>query len=93
MTVVANFFSKIIKAIPALVAKIGTVLLLIFTIGMITGYIFALGAITPAIFLVPIVAMAVMWYRLDEGVLILILLTAIILFFPEIFNGIFSTLL
>ncbi|MFA4855389.1 MAG: hypothetical protein WC634_02245 [archaeon] len=93
MTVVANFFGKIIKAIPALVAKVGTVLLLIFTIGMVAGYALALGAITPAIFLIPIVAMAVMWYRLDEGVLILILLTAIILLFPEIFNSFFSSFL
>jgi hypothetical protein len=93
MTVVANFFGKVVKAIPALVAKVGTVLLLIFTIGLVSGYALALGSITPAIFLIPIVAMAVMWYRLDEGVLILILLTAIIFLFPEIFNGFFSTLL
>lgn len=93
MTVVANFFSKVIKAIPVLVAKVGTVLLLIFTIGMVAGYALALGAVTPAIFLVPLAAMAVMWYRLDEGVLILILLAAAILLFPEIFNSLFSSLL
>lgn len=50
MTVVANFFGKIVKAIPVLVAKVGTVLLLIFTIGMAFGYALALGAITPTIF-------------------------------------------
>ena len=93
MTVVANFFGKIVKAIPVLVAKVGTVLLLIFTIGMAAGYALALGAITPAVFLIPLITMAVMWYRLDEGVLILILLTAIILLFPEIFNSLFSSLL
>jgi len=93
MTLVAKFFSKIAKAIPVLVAKVGTVLLLIFTIGMAAGYALALGAVTPLVFLIPVVAMAVMWYRLDEGVLILILLTAIIFLFPEIFNSLFSSLL
>lgn len=86
MAFVANLFNGIIKAIPSLVAKIGTVLLLIFTIGLVAGYAIAIAGITPFIFLIPVAAMFVMWYRLDEGVLVLIILTALVLFFPEVLD-------
>ncbi len=90
---VASFFDKIVKTIPIILTKIGTILMLIFVVGMIAGYlVFAMGA-TPAIFLIPIVAMFVMWYRLDEGVILLILLTLLVVFFPELFNDLFSMLL
>ncbi len=90
---VANFFDKIVKAIPIILTKIGTILMLIFVVGMIAGYlVFAMG-LTPAIFLIPIVAMFVMWYRLDEGVLLLILLALLVIVFPELFNDLFSAFL
>ena len=89
---VANFFDKIVKAIPILLTKIGTILLLIFTLGMIAGYlVFAMG-LTPLIFLIPITAMVVMWYRLDEGVFLLLLLALLVIFFPELFNNLFSAI-
>ena len=90
---VASFFDKIIKAIPIILAKIGTILMLIFVLGMIAGYlVFAMG-LTPAIFLIPILAMFVMWYRLDEGVVLLILLALLVIVFPELFNDLFSFIL
>jgi hypothetical protein len=87
---VASFFNGIFKAIPVLLVKAGTVLLLIFTIGMFSGYFIATLGLSPLIFLIPVVAMIIMWYKLDEGVFFLILLTILILFFPEVLNGIFS---
>ncbi len=93
MSVVANFFSNIVKALPVLIIKVGTVLLLIFTFGMAAGYLFALSGITPIIFLIPLVAMAIMWYKLDEGVFVLLLLTLLVVFFPEVVNSFFSMVL
>lgn len=90
---VASFFDKIIKAIPVILTKVGTILMLIFTLGMVAGYlVFAMG-ITPIIFLIPIAAMVVMWYRLDEGVFLLILLALLVIFFPELLNDLFSAFL
>ena len=89
---VANFFNNLVKAIPALVAKIGTILLLLFTVGLVVGYFVATAAITPFVFLIPVAAMFVMWYRLDEGVLVLVLLGLLVVLFPELVNDIFSSL-
>ena len=93
MTVVANFFSGVIKSIPMLIAKVGTILLLIFTIGMFAGYSIALISITPLVFLIPVLAMVIMWYELDEGVLVLFILTILVLFFPETISAFISWLL
>jgi hypothetical protein len=93
MTVVANFFNRLAKALPVLILKIGTFLLLIFTVGMFAGYAIAVMNITPIIFLIPIVAMLIMWYKLDEGVFILILLTLLVIFFPDAVNSFISTIL
>ncbi len=93
MTVVANFFNRIVKAIPVILLKIGTVLLLIFTVGMLAGYAVATMNITPVIFLIPIVAMLIMWYRLDEGVFVLVLLTLLLIFFPDVVNSFVSAIL
>ena len=91
--IVANFVNKILKAIPVLMLKIGTFLLLLFTLGMFAGYAVAVMGITPIIFLIPIVAMVIMWYKLDEGVFALVLLTLLVVFFPEVDNSIFSAIL
>jgi len=93
MAIVANFFSNVIKAIPVLIAKVGTVLLLIFTVGMAAGYFMAVGGFSPVVFLVPVLAMLVMWYRLDEGVFALVLLALLVFFFPDVVNLIFSAAL
>ena len=93
MTIVANFFNRIVKAIPVILLKIGTVLLLIFTVGMLAGYAVATMNITPVIFLIPIVAMLIMWYKLDEGAFVLILLTLLVIFFPDVVNSFVSAIL
>jgi len=90
MTWVANFFNNVLKSIPVLLAKVGTVLLFIFTAGLLGGYFVAIAGINPLIFLIPVVAMVVMWYKLDEGVLVLLLLTLVVVFFPEVVNSLFS---
>ena len=93
MTVVANFFNRLVKAIPVILLKIGTVLLLIFTVGMIAGYAIATMNVTPVIFLIPILAMLIMWYKLDEGAFVLILLTLLVIFFPDVVNSFVSAIL
>ena len=90
---VASFFDKVVKAIPIILTKIGTILMLIFVVGMIAGYLVFVMGLTPAIFLIPILAMFVMWYRLDEGVVLLILLALLVIVFPELFNDLFSFIL
>jgi len=86
MTIVANIFNNILKSIPILIAKVGTILLLIFTVGMVAGYALATMNVTPFVFLIPVAAMFIMWYKLDEGVFALLILTVLVLFFPEIFD-------
>ena len=89
---VASFFDNIIKSVPTILTKVGTILMLIFTVGMVAGYfVFSMG-ISPLIFIIPVVAMVIMWYKLDEGVLLLILLSLLVIFFPEIFNNLFSAI-
>jgi len=44
------------------------------------------------IFLIPVAAMLVMWYKLDEGALLLILVLLMALF-PDVLNTIFSAIL
>lgn len=90
---VASFFDGIFKIAPIFLLKAGTFLVLLFTVGMAAGYAVAVFGITPGIFLVPVAAMLIMWYRLDEGVFVLILLILLVIFFPEVLNGLFSALL
>ncbi len=84
MAFVANFFSGIVKAIPLLLVKIGTFLLLIFTVGMFAGYVMATLHLSPLLLAIPVIAMFVMWYRLDEGILLLVLLLLAVLLFPQL---------
>jgi uncharacterized protein YacL len=85
---VANFFSRIIKSIPVLLAKVGTIILLIFTAGLFTGYLIAVLHLSPILLAVPVISMFVMWYKLDEGVLVLLLLGTIVIFFPQVTEAI-----
>ena len=93
MAFVANLFKDIAKSIPILLAKVGTILLFIFTFGLFSGYIIAAVGISPVFLLIPVISMIVMWYKLDEGAFVLILLTAIAVFFPEVLGRLFSMLL
>ena len=93
MTFVFNLFSQFVKAVPVLVKKIGTVLLLIFTVGLFSGYFISLFSIHPVVLLIPVVTMFVMWYHLDEGVAVLILLVLLVLFFPQVIDAIVGAVL
>lgn len=85
MTVIYKLMRWIKHTIPVLFAKIGTFFLFIFTIGMVAGYFFATLGYNYFILLVPVVAMVVMWQKLDEGALVFVALIAIAFFFPEFF--------
>ncbi len=74
---------KVIAAIPVLITKIATFLLLIFTIGLFAGYALALTGLPYYYFLIPIVAMGVMWYKLDEGFLFLVFILVIAVFYSK----------
>lgn len=73
------------KGVPALLAKIGSVLLFIFTVGMLLGYFFAVQGYNYFVLLIPFVSIAVMWHKLDEGAFVFIVLMVIALLFPEFF--------
>lgn len=93
MAVVAKAINDITKAIPALVTKFCTVLLFIFTAGMLLGFAVATANISPVVFLIPVAAMVVMWYKLDEGTLLLLILVLLVVFFPDLVNNIFSAII
>jgi hypothetical protein len=92
MAYVYNFFKGILKSIPVILAKIGTMLLFIFTLGLFAGYLIAVLHISPLLLAVPVISMFVMWYRLDEGFLLLVILAAIIIFFPQVVGSIVKVL-
>ena len=79
MGFVKDFIEWSKKAIPSIAAKIGTFLLFIFALGMFFGY-FIVAQKGAIYLLVPIVAMAVMYYKLDEGILVFVLLLAVAVF-------------
>ena len=87
MSWIANFGSGLIRQIPVLFAKIGTVMLFILTVGMAAGYFFAISGYSYLIFIVPVASMAVMWKKLDEGTLVFAALLAVAFLFPEFFLG------
>ncbi|HIH21443.1 MAG: hypothetical protein J4478_00945 [Candidatus Diapherotrites archaeon] len=79
MGFVSDFIEGTKKAIPGIAAKVGSFLLFIFVLGMLFGYFIV--AQKGAIFLlVPIISMAVMYYKLDEGTLVFVLLMAVAIF-------------
>ncbi len=73
------------RSIPALVAKVGSVFLLIFAVGMVVGFWFSSAGYPYFVLLIPIAGVAIMWQKLDEGLLVFIALMAIALLFPEFF--------
>lgn len=75
MGLVNDFITYLKKAIPSLVKKVGTFLLFVFLLGVFFGY-FIVANKGPIYLLVPLISMAVMYYRLDEGVLVFVLLIA-----------------
>ena len=85
MGVIGNVITGIKKAIPALAAKIGTILLFFITVGFFAGYFVGRLGYNWLVLLVPLISMAVMWKKLDEGFLVLILLIVLVFMLPEVF--------
>lgn len=83
MGVVFDLILKLAKAVPVLIQKIMTIMLLVFTLGLFIGYSMASAEQAMTVFLIPIVAMLVMWHKLDEGVLVLVLLLIAVFFYPN----------
>ena len=79
MGFVKEFIDGVKKAIPGIAAKIGTFLLFIFALGMFFGY-FIVAQKGAIYLLVPIISMAVMYYKLDEGTAVFLLLMALAVF-------------
>ena len=74
MSVIYNFFAGIGRLVPAVLEKVGAVLLLAFGLGAIFGYFIGFNDKTWLWLFIPFISMIVMWYELDEGTLIFILL-------------------
>lgn len=72
MGFIGNIVNGIAKAIPVLVQKIVTTLLVFFFLGMLFGYFIVplKGVIAIALFALVLV---VLFYKLDEGFLLLLL--------------------
>lgn len=70
MSMFFNFFDKVVKGIPALIGKIGTILLGVFGAGILLGYNMALEGASPLYFFVYPFVMAVMWMKLDWGAIV-----------------------
>ncbi len=86
MGFIGNVIAGAKKAIPVLAAKVGTVLLFFITIGFFAGFFIAKLGYNWLVLLVPLISMAVMWKKLDEGFLVLILLIVLVIWaMPEIF--------
>lgn len=80
MGLVSDLIEGTKKAIPEIAKKIGTFLLFVFTLGVFFGY-FIVAEKGPIYLLVPVVSMFVMYYKLDEGTLVFVLLTAVSIFY------------
>jgi hypothetical protein len=74
MGFVNDFIQGLKKAIPALVKKLVAFLFFIFILGMLFGYwVIATGK--PSYYLlIPVISMLVIYYKLDEGFLLFIIL-------------------
>ena len=78
MGVVNEFITGVKKAIPEIARKIGTVFLFIFFLGALFG--FTAATKSPLFLFVPLIAMMITYYKLDEGILVFIILTLIMVF-------------
>ena len=80
MGIVGDFIESVKKAIPILVQNVATTLLAFFFLGAMFGaYVLATKGVF-ALLGLPLVMLA-MWYKLDEGFLLLILYFVYVFFF------------
>jgi len=75
----------ITSSIPAILAKLGSVMLLVFAAGMFAGYWFAQTGYSTIVLFIPLISILVMWQKLDEGAITFIGLIAVALLFPRFF--------
>jgi uncharacterized membrane protein len=73
------------KAIPVLAAKVASVLLFFLIIGLFIGFWLAKQGYNMWALVLPIIALFVMWQKLDEGFLVLILCAVLLFIAPEFF--------
>ena len=84
MGFVFDFMKWVANAIPVLIAKVATFLLIVFTFGLFAGYALAFLGYSPYYLLIPVIGMVVMWYKLDEGFVLLLLLLTLAFIYPSI---------
>ncbi len=84
-----GFLSEIINktktTLPFLVTKIVSILFIFFILGMIIGYYAATQGFGIIIFIIPLAALSAVWYKLDEGFLVLLALLLVLYYFPYLF--------
>ena len=81
----AAWVKGVVQGIPVLIRKIGCVFLFVYWMGMISGYLLAAGSYNPLVIAMPFFGLLVMWYDLDQGILVLLLMAVAVWVFPEIF--------
>jgi hypothetical protein len=84
MAIVYNIAKGILNSIPVIATKVATFVLLLFTLGLVIGYTLGITGRPPTYVIIPVIALIVMWYKLDEGFLIFILLSILAFLFPDI---------
>ncbi|MBN1940664.1 MAG: hypothetical protein JW772_00620 [Candidatus Diapherotrites archaeon] len=85
MAVLGNLITGVKKAIPVLAAKVASVLLFFLVVGLFLGFWLARSGYNVFVLVLPLVGLAAMWYKLDEGFLVLILCVILVLVAPELF--------
>ncbi|MDD5163196.1 MAG: hypothetical protein PHD95_03230 [Candidatus ainarchaeum sp.] len=85
MSFLGDFIAGAKKAIPVLAAKVASVLLFFAIIGMFAGFWLAKQGYSIWALALPIIALFVMWQKLDEGFLVLILGAVLLFVAPEFF--------
>ncbi len=86
MSLIYEIGKGITDSIPALAAKIGTILVLFFFFGMLLGYWAGGLGLSPIIFLGLLAVMAILWDNLDVGTILFFGFIAVLVFFPSFFN-------
>ncbi len=85
MGFIGDFIDGTKKAIPVLAAKVASILLFFAIIGMFAGFWLANQGYNIWALVLPIIALFVMWQKLDEGFLVLILAAVLLFVAPEFF--------
>jgi len=84
MGFVSNLFNGLIESIPVLITKVATIILGIFVVGLFLGYFLGFAGFPTQYLLIPLITLLVMWYKLDEGVMVLLLLLLLVFFYPDL---------